>query len=263
MAYILRMLDHLSARPIGPIIGCLDENEENDETALRLMCIIDYELERRTNFYKRISETKLPKLLHELLGFHSYKSFQYYDYIGNCQFNRKYLHCKYGQCQFFGPYMLVMTHMAINHNMHCGIKLCAYCCHVELKLHFAENSFQKCYEKYLKREEISDIIVESSVIYEIISDFYNVIKDCSIRLGVRSRRQLHNYSGKGFGTAEQLAKNYGGYISKETIVFQPKLTGKPILIDQLNKEFHRVMIMFYGPTRSSQFKNEVSKKLCV
>lgn len=262
MAYILRLMEHLLTRPIAPMLEHLGETEKNDEIALKFMCVVDYDVTRQ-NLYERISDTKFPKLFNELLGFHSYKSFQYYDYVGNNHFSGKFLQCKFAQCQFFGPYALVLTHMAINHNMHYGFKLCAYCCRVELKMHLViDGSFQRCYEQYLQRTEISDIVFEVSAVCAIIADFYDVMKECAKKLGVYTKRQLHNYAGKGYGTAEQLTKRYGGDISRQTIVFYPKLNGKSMSIDRLKHEFNIVMTDFYGACGPSRFRNEVSKKNC-
>lgn len=259
MAYILRLMEHLLTRPIAPMLEHLGETEKNDEIALKFMCVVDYDVTRKS-LYERISDTKFPKLFNELLGFHSYKSFQYYDYVGNNHFSGKFLQCKFAQCQFFGPYTLVLTHMAINHNMHYGFKLCAYCCRVELKMHLADGSFQRCHEQYLQRTDISDKVFEVGAVCAIIADFYDVMKECAKKFGVYTKRQLHNYAGKGYGTAEQLKKRYGGDISRETIVFHPKLNGKSISIDKLKHEFNNVMIAFYGASGPIRFRNEVSQK---
>lgn len=154
---------------------------------------------------------------------------------------------------FFGPYALVLSHMAINHNMHFGFR-----CREELKTHIANRTLQGCYENYLRRDEISDIVVESPVIQKVIFDFYFVLKLISKRLSVCVRRQLHHYGGKGFATPEQLARSYGRGISRDAIVFQPKTTAKPIAIDKLNRDFKIVIEAFYGASRLSHFINQVS-----
>lgn len=176
-----KLIEYLNKRPFAPILERINHDELADEIALKFMCIVDYEVTKR-NFYARISDTNFPKLLYELLGFYSYKNFRFYDYIGNKRFADKQLQCKFAQCQFFGPYLSVLTHMSINHNMHFGLVLCAYCCNYELQQHFADNSFEACYEKYLKREEVPDVAAE--IVCQIISDFYFMLKKCSQKLKV-------------------------------------------------------------------------------
>lgn len=134
----------LVIRKIAPVFDKLREFEKNDETALKFMSIVDYDFVKG-DLYDRIQATNQPKLLHELLGFHSYKSFVYYNYIDSVHFDEKYLKCR--NCEFFGPYALTLTHMAINHNIHNGFKQCAYCNHENLDKHFQENSFYGCYMK--------------------------------------------------------------------------------------------------------------------
>lgn len=238
MCPISELQECLKNQPIAPIFEKLQDEEKNDENALKFMFIINY-IALQMDLYRRISDSNQPKLLHELLGFHSYKSFTYYNYLGNDHFRDKNLQCKVGQCQFFGPYMKVLTHMAINHNKHCSTKLCAYCYRVELRTHFAESSFERCYANYLERDDISDVDAEATAVQIIIEDFYKALKKFAEAIGVCSKRQLHLFGAKGTAKIEQLSIIYGKGISKETIIYQhtPKL--KDFDTDKLNEEFQK------------------------
>lgn len=249
MSNILRLKEHLQRRPIAPIFANMKDPEKDDEVALKFMCVIDFEV-TKINLYERIKGTNLPKLVNGLLGFDSYKSFNYYDYRVNRSFQGKDLKCKFGQCRFFGPYALVLTHMAINHNMHFGLKLCGYCCKTEFREHIVENSFEECYERYLRLEDISEVANEAIDVHEIITDFYDTLKKCSNGLKIRNVRHPHNYAGKGFGTPVQLGDDYDGDIPKATL-YQSKLRSKCISLANLNQAFNVTMKAFYGANASN------------
>lgn len=249
MANILRLQEHLQSRPIAPIFANMKDHEKDDEIALKFMCVIDFEA-TKLNLYDRIKGTNLPKLVNGLLGFDSYKSFNYYDYRVNRSFRGKNLKCKFGQCRFFGPYALVLTHMAINHNMHFGMQLCGYCCKTKFREHIDEKSFEECYERYLRLEDISEIANEAIDVDEIILDFYDTLRKCCNRLNIRNVRQLHNYAGRGFGTPVQLGDDYDGDIPKVTL-YQPKLRSKCISLANLNQAYNTAMKAFYGANASN------------
>lgn len=249
MANIPKLIEHLSSRPIAPIFGRLDENEKNDENALKFMCVVDYEMSKK-RVYDRIAAliraTNYPKLLNELLGFNSYKSFRYFEYHGNQHFDGKYLRCQSAPCEFVGPYMLTLTHMAINHNAHHGTKICLYCKKFELKMHNTTDSFGKCYKNYRDEEEIPHVFIESTGVNEVISEFYAVLKDCSKSLDVYTQRHLYGFVGKLYNQKESLVGNYGGDIAPEITIGATRGTPKPIPIGKLNKVFEKVMIHYYG-----------------
>lgn len=243
MANILELQEYFQSQPIAPIFEILSDDEKNDETALKFMYIVHYVLLLK-DLYGRIAN--IPKLLRELLGFTSYKSFTYYDYIKNSNFTDKNLKCKFGQCQFYGPYMLVLTHMAINHNKHFSTVLCAYCCRSDLKEHFEKNSFQDCYESYLKRDDIPDISAKTVVVNEIISDFYKELKICAEKLGVCSRRQLHYFAAKGVTKIEQLPRIYKKEMSDQAIIYQHNSKGKVFNKNELERLFKKACNNLHG-----------------
>lgn len=147
--------------------------------------------------------------------------------------------------------MLTLTHMAINHNAHYGAKLCLYCENaIELRTHLTNNTLQQCYESYLRREQISDIITESNGVYDVISDFYAVLKECSKNLDIYTQRKLYCYMGKVYNQKETLDGDYGGDIAPEVAVRATKVPLKLIPTRKLNQVFDSVIEQFYGGSAS-------------
>ncbi|XP_055297568.1 uncharacterized protein LOC129566057 [Sitodiplosis mosellana] len=256
---IKRLKEYLSSRPISVVLDKLSDDEKNDEIALKFMSIVDYELERK-NLYTRIRSTNLPKMLQELLGFKSYKSFAYYEYINNSKLDGKNVQCPY--CQLFGPYASMLTHLAINHNISIGYKICFYCHHWELKDHFdSESSLQICYENYLQQHEISDIVRDSFAVHQIIKDFYSVIKQLSVSLGVVTQRQIHRYAGKGLGKPEEINVEHGDDLSSTTTAYKQKAPRKIISTipkNKLNKMFVVAITAMCGGEALFKFMEESS-----
>lgn len=259
MSTILELQQLCKNQPIAPIFERLKEEEKSDETALKLLLVINYVVLQR-NLYARIGDTKLPKLLHELLGFHTFKSFTYYNYAGNVNFNGKFLQCKFGQCQFSGPYMIVLTHMAINHNAHYSTTKCLYCCRIDLKTHFENDSFQQCYETYSASDNISDMIEEATGVHDIIVEFYDTLKKCAETFGVCTQRKLHRFEAKGVAKSEQLSINGRG-MSNEAVVYKPNPRLKRINIGMLNREFNKAKEALYVANGDMRFTDQVSKVL--
>lgn len=259
MCLISELQEYLKNQPIASIFEKLQVDEKNDENALKFMFIINC-IALQMDLYRRISDSNQPKLLHELLGFRSYKSFSYYNYLGNSHFREKNLQCKVGQCQFYGPYMLVLTHMAINHNKHCSSEMCAYCCRFDLKTHFAEDSFERCYENYLQRDDTWVVAIQANPIQDIIKDFYIKLKKCAEEVGVCILRKLYRFGAKGTAKVEKLSVHYGKGISNETIIYQinPKL--KAYDTDILNEVFQRTNDILFGNNGPAPFMNQVHKK---
>lgn len=248
MANILRLQNHLKSRPIAPIFEGLKTHEKTNEVALRFMCVIDSEMSKK-NLYDRINATDYPKILHELLGFHSYKDFTYYEYRDNIEFDGKLLKCQYGQCQFVGNYMLILTHMAINHKMDIGSQMCLYCDeNEELKKHFQEKTFQACYDRYLdhmrRLNDISDDFIEDNAVHAIISDFYEMLKGCAHKLDVVATRRLHEYMGKKFQQSEQLPREGSNEMSRRVSVLRPRRLEKKFSAKKLNELFKTSMATF-------------------
>lgn len=124
---IARITSHLCGRPIARIFE--QSREKDTAVALKLMCILDFHIDR-SNLYTQIQATN-PKLLAQLMKFHTFASYRFFDYAVNKDFAKRILRCKF--CDLVGRHANILSHMAINHNCHIGLKMCVYCNRVELK----------------------------------------------------------------------------------------------------------------------------------
>lgn len=242
---------HLLRQPFAPVFNNLRSNEDkSDVIALELMCILDYHLQSM-NLYNRIAETQRPKLLMDLMRFRSYKSFFYYEYQGHGQLEGKYLKCRF--CELFGPYVLILTHMTINHDEHIGLVKCAYCNQTDLKTHFQHGTMQTCYERYLEKPDVADVI-DDTLTPTIITDFYGFLKNLSINLGVHTRRILHSFTGTFYGATDRISGRNARIASYE-VGYRQRKTRKNISIEKLNAIASHVWMDFYGrilPIQSSE-----------
>lgn len=246
--------DYLLSRPIANVFENLSDSEKHSETALKFMCLVDLEMETH-GLYARISATNYPKLRNELLGFHSYKSFIYYSYKNILKFKGMNLQCY--RCQFFGPLAITLNHMAMNHNIAVNYRICAYCGQEELKKHFSEDgSLQRCYEQYLQKIDVSDIILESTGVHKIIIEFYRVLKKLSEALKVLTYRQLHYYTGKGCGKPDIVTVEHGNDLRSSCTVYKPRIVKKKMSKEKLNEMFEVAMIARYG---RDQYLNQFIK----
>lgn len=84
------VLEHLMSRPIASIVE--NSKERCNEIALKLMCIVDYRLEK-LKLYPEMEA--ISKLTEQLLKFHSFGSFNYFNYkMPYNMFGTKVLKCK-------------------------------------------------------------------------------------------------------------------------------------------------------------------------
>lgn len=238
---------HLSKRPIALVLE--RSSEKTNPIALQLMCIIDYYMEER-HLYARISKTQNPKLLMQLMKFHTYISFKYYDYRASRKIGDKILRCKF--CNLIGPYAYILTHMAVNHNAHIGLKLCAYCNRQELKIHFNDGLFEHCYDHYIRKQQM----IKDDEICEIVAAFYSLIKEIAEKLNICTVRN-HAYAGTGYTSIAKIAQKYGRDFPSDCIIFQQRNFEKPIKSDTLQKEFVRVISFMYGGNRISRLVSNV------
>lgn len=230
---------YLLTRPIAIVLEKLDESEKNDEVALKFMCLVDCEMEKH-GLYARISDTNFPKLRMELLSFHTYKSFVYYDYQNIQKFNGMHLQCS--RCQFFGPLAVTLTHMSINHNISLSHTICAYCGRDEWKKHFSEyGSLERCYQEYLRKIDVSTVVLGATVVHQIVEDFYCILKKLSESLKVVTRRQINYYTGKGRDEPEIVTVQHGKHVRSSCIVYKKRPVKKSIPIQKLNGMFEVAM----------------------
>lgn len=237
---------HLRGRPFAEIFE--QSHEKDNVIALKLMCILDFQMEQ-LNLYTKIQATK-PKLLGLLLQFSSFASFKYYDYAVKKEIGARVVRCKF--CDLVGPYANILTHMAINHNTHVGMKMCLYCNRVELENHFTEKSLDPCYQKYLRQNETNDGKFNPKVL-EIVTGFFAMLKKLSKTLDIHSVRQKQ-YTGLGYRAVEKLNQNYGDDFPNECTVFkQPARKVKDISTSLgLDMEVHRALSYFYGSCDSTR-----------
>lgn len=240
-----KLTEHLQERDIAKILA--QSTEKNDEVALKLMCIIDHALLKR-NFYTKMKTE--PKLIHQIIGFKSFCSFNFWKYIKPQKFPSDYvLECS--KCKLIGPYYLILSHMATTHNFHVGSNKCLYCKHVDTKVHIEDNTLQHCYEGYLKKNGI-----ENTSYPVVIVEVYEMLQELARILGVLHTR-TDVYTAKGRKRKENwFGFDEGGDINETVLVFENS-TKTPIDLNKLDTLFKRVIEDFYGGERAREFLNNV------
>lgn len=231
-----KIREHLLSRPIASIYNA--SNEKNDDVALKLMCVIDFFIEKRG---LNAAIDAVPKLREQLLSWASFKSFRYYSYMASSEwFTGKILQCK--RCEFIGPYLKTLTHMAVNHDLHIGLKKCVWCNRMDFRTHIAENTAQECYEMYLAKEQIFNYTDT-----KLIIDFYDILKTIGIQLDVRIKRS-DQYAGTGYKSNDYLLDvDLEGEVNQSIQVFNlKKKQQKEINIIKLNTFFRKAMKHFHG-----------------
>lgn len=243
MNEIARIATHLRGRPIAEIFE--ECSEENNIFALKFLCILDFELSR-LGLYTKINAIKLthPKTLKLLMRFHTFASFNYYDYaVKKKAIGSRILQCKF--CPLVAPYAFILTHMAINHNAHIGMKMCVYCNSVELEQHFADNTLEQCYQNYMQKIDGHDFEWNDNV-SEIVLNFFGMLKKLSKKFGICSFRRKQ-FKGHGYGYVEQLNQNYGDDFPNKCTVFKQHVKETDFSTSNaFETEFQRVMTHFYG-----------------
>lgn len=229
------ILSYLSRRPIAPIVE--KSNEKNNVRALQLMCIVDHHMGQR-KMYDRFAGH--PKMLTQLLQFHSFVSFKYYDYRANSKMFQKLMQCKF--CELIGPCTLILTHMSMNHNTHIGLKTCIFCNRTDFADHLKTNTgLDDCYHEYkTKYNEIEELSKDHNLLNAIV-DFYEMLNAISSRLNVCILR-THGFAGSGHKVTEKLQRNYGDDLDSECIVFNVRNTKhKQLDSSKLRKEFNDIV----------------------
>lgn len=74
---IHRIAAYLRTRPIAPILA--QSNEKQSLVALKFMVILDHETERN-QLYQRMRMVNSTSLMLQLMQFHKFESFKFYDY---------------------------------------------------------------------------------------------------------------------------------------------------------------------------------------
>lgn len=242
--------EHLQKGAFASIFRNSTEKDRSDPTALKLMCIVDYNTQR-LELYERM-QAAYPKLMTHLMQFHSYGLFKYYDYLVGHEIGKRVLQCKF--CELIGPYGLILTHISINHDAHIGLKTCVYCNRTDLKKHFSDDSLPECYSNYLQRNSIQ----WDENVCTIVFEFYDMLKEISAKFDISTIRH-HGFAGKGHGTVERLSGGYDSDIDDKVTVYKnrsSKMKFKNISgrSSALNQMFKRVMTNLYGSNFSRLFQ---------
>lgn len=198
---IARITAYLRGRPIARIFEQC--HEKDNIIALKLLCILDHEM-NRLNLYSEINASN-PKLLALLMQFSSFAAFRYYEYAVRKDIGARILRCKF--CNLVAPYAYVLAHMAINHNTHVGLKICAYCNRVELNKHFDDKSLEQCYHKYIQQNEWHNHEWNVTV-RDIVTKYYQLLKALARSFDVYTVRHKQ-FIGRGYSAVEKLSQSYG------------------------------------------------------
>lgn len=182
---VKEMTDHLRQRSFCKVLDELPNIQQECDRALKLMCIVDYQIQK-AKLYEKM-ENGLVKM--KLMKF-DYCLFKFYDYqklpiTRNCL-----LKCK--ECNLVAEYTDILTHMAISHNVHLGLKICAYCDVKQLSEHSRERNFEKCRDDHYEKYNI-----EINLTIYIVQKFYGELKEVAENIGVVVKRN------KGFGGVGQ------------------------------------------------------------
>lgn len=237
-----KLLEHLKDRPIAPI--ALESKENQDIQALKLMCVIDFQVAKK-NFYTEIE--KHPKLLNKLLGFHSFKSYQYFEYsMPRSSVGGKILQCR--KCELIGPYSLILTHSIISHNLHLSSKTCAWCNEEDMRTHVLTNTIDQCYEQYKQKFGISET---DEAFPSVIDEVYRLLSQLSIKLGVNTKR-VSSYIAS-TSKSKQYLTSYDDDIDREFISYQTRKRSKAINQKELDLFHQHAMTELHGPSASDYF----------
>lgn len=233
---------HLQQGAFAQIFRNANANEQCNPVAVKLMCIVDYNVQR-LNLYE-LMRAAYPKLVAQLLQFHSYGMFKYFDYTVGLEIGQRVLQCKF--CELIGPYALILTHMSVNHDAHIGSKQCVYCNRTELRKHFGDGTLAECYTNYLERTHIQ----RDENVCNIVTEFYKMLKNISSDFDISTIRN-HGFAGKGHGTVERLSGGYDSDVDDTVTIYKNRsskskfknISRRLIALDQ---QFSHAMNQLYG-----------------
>lgn len=225
-----KLLEHLKGRPIAPIL--VTSRQTNNESALKLMCIIDYKLEVQ-DLYKELK--KVPKLMEKLLQLHSFGSFKYFKYnLPKTHVSDQILLCKY--CDLMGPYTTIIEHMVIRHNMHPSAQWCMWC----EKADFKNHDSKWCYNEYRGK-------LRTTSYFSVVTSIQKLLETLADELNVKVLRNKE-YKHVLYAQKPQCLNinDIGGEISNEVLEYRPRKMSKKVFDSRaLEKEFRFAMKHFY------------------
>lgn len=175
------IMDHLMSRPIASIV--VNSMEKDFDIALKMMCVIDFFVEKR-DLYAEIKAT--PKLLDQLLRFRFFGSFKFREYqLKKSSLGNKLLQCE--SCEFTAPYITTLEHMVMSHDLHKSALICQYCQTTRLREHDENHTLDNCYLNYQIRQQINT----NHPCPPVIVEFYKLIRKIAAKLGVNVKRNDH------------------------------------------------------------------------
>lgn len=192
---VIQLTEHLKRRQFAPVLDEISPLQRNCVRALKLMCIVDHRIEI-DGLYNHL---KNEFLMTKLMKF-DYCLFKYYEYQQLERTRDCLLACR--DCNLVAEYNDMLTHMAVTHSTHVGLKWCAYCNVTELGAHTRE-SFEQCKESYYK---MYDIKVDLK--HYVVHLFNVALKKVAEEIGVVVKRNRW-YGGYAQTEIEALIKLHG------------------------------------------------------
>lgn len=240
-----KLLEHLRARPIAPIVNA--STETDNEMALKLMCIIDYQLENN-RLYPELRSS--PKLMGQLLNLYSFGSFKYFKYKVSKQFAiGGMLKCKH--CELIGPYIVVLEHMTINHNIHINTKLCMWCEKTDFQTHISENTIHQCYQACVNK-------FSSKYVPPVVAKFYMLLEKLATKLKVKTIRRENFKNELASKKFEIIPHDQTDDIDQRIIIFRAKSHAcKNLDAVALETLYQTAMKSLLGPAAFTQFTHKV------
>lgn len=240
--------EYLSRQEFAPILKEVPDKQTDCVWALKLMCIVHYEVDQ-DSLYDELK--KRSQLMCQLMNF-DYCLFKYYHYQTlnktlNCR-----LKCQY--CSLVADYSCVLTHMAITHNAHVGLKKCAYCDPrnpTDLSKHTVAE-FKQCQEEYYKKHSITTKkdLMETF----LIENFYKCMGRIAKKLKVVVLRNRW-YGGVAQNQIEQLANKHGHDFPQLSVAFS---ANSKIIDDQAFFQYFELVAKKLGINLESSEENLLS-----
>lgn len=209
---VRKLQEYLSRQEFSPILNEVLHEQKNCVWGLKLMCIVHYEV----GLYDLYDELiKRPLLMVHLMKF-DYCLFKYYDYQPLKRTTDCRLKCQY--CSLVADYSYVLTHMAMAHNAHVGLKKCAYCDpknSTDLGAHTIAE-FKQCQEEYYKKNYITT--KKNFTVNNLIENFYKCMRKIADKLKVVVSRNRW-YGGEAQAQIERLANKHGHGFPQLSVAF--------------------------------------------
>lgn len=230
------IINHLTSRPIAPILHQQLSTHGENAIALKLMCIVDYCLDFKQLYPEILSS---PKLFQQLFRFKDYGNFHFYEYkLPDFPFGEWLLTCQC--CELIAPYKYTMEHMVLCHDRHLSAELCQWCGKNEIREHTRSDTLNQCYQKYY----FGGMQVFAGVqISALIKNVFMQLRYLASKLGVRTYRSP-NYRAI-MSTVKETLDIGDADISDEVRVSKtPIRVAKTIKRDQLESLFQQALRYF-------------------